>query len=395
LNGVVANLAIYPYALTASQVANHYNATFQLPGILQPYPLVEYAQVGGTQTMSIAAYGPQPITYQWYAVTSGATNMIPGATNASYTLTDAALSNTGGYFCAASNPYGTSNSDAVMFNVLAPTSLYVSAVLADNPIAFLRLDEHPDNGAGNDQTIAYDTIGGHNGFYTNVVLASSIPNYSAYDPDNYITQFGLVYDTSITPTHTSPSYQDNYVGGINGISFATPTNTDTNFSVEAWVYLSGAPVSGAGIVAMGTGGGGEEFALDTGGTSSSFRLYFRTAGGNSLNATPNVAPPAGVWTHLAGVVNESNNVIYEYLYTNGVQANETTTTYSNAAGVQAGNLPVSIGARTSAAATNYNLQLNGGVADVAIYPYALSASQVLNHYLASGIARPLRWLPPT
>jgi hypothetical protein len=47
---------------------------------------------------------------------------------------------------------------------------YADAVMGDSPLAFYRLNEGPDNGAGNDGVIAYDSVGGHNGYYSNVVL---------------------------------------------------------------------------------------------------------------------------------------------------------------------------------------------------------------------------------
>jgi len=86
------------------------------------------------------------------------------------------------------------------------------------------------------------------------------------------------------------------------------------------------------------------------------------------------------------VLYESNNVAYEYLYTNGVLASTTVTTFASPPGLLAGNLPMSIGARTSSATTNYNLQVDGLIDNVAVYSNALTAAQVLNHYEQSGVA---------
>jgi hypothetical protein len=385
LNGVVANVAIYPYALSGAQISNHYNATLMAPGILtQPYPAVQDMQVGGSNTWSIVAYGPKPITYQWYVVNTNnnTTNMITGATNASYTLTGATLS-TNGYFCAAINPYGSTNSALAFANVLPSTSPYVSTVLADSPMAFYRLDEGMNNPQPNppcDGVMAYDSVGGHNGFYTNSYLVQT--PYSPNDSDNWAAEFGLVQDTTVTG---SPIV-DNYVGGINGINFSAPTNSDSSFSVEAWVNLHGNSTAGAGIVSKGIGGS-EEFALDMGGTGNAFRFYFRTANTNSpASATPNAAPATEVWYHVVGVLYESNNIAYEYLYTNGVLVNSQVLTYTSGPGVYSNDTaPVVIGSRIPSG-TIYSNQLNGVVANVAIYNYALSSNQVVNHYLSSGIA---------
>jgi hypothetical protein len=385
LHGVVGNVAIYPYALNATQISNHYNATLMSPGILvQPTPVTNNLEVGGgLTTTAVVPYGPRPYSYQWYQVSGGATNMVTGATNAALTLSNVALTNTGNYYCQVSNPNGSINSASVALTVHAPFSPYAATVMADGPVAFLPLNEGPDNGAGNDGTTAYDYAGGHDGFYTNAVInQQGNPDTNGFDIS---AEFGTIQDLTV-PSVVVP--QDNYVGGISGVSFAAPTNTDSSFSVEAWVSLNANTVGGAGVVAMGTGGGGEEFALDMGGTGNAFRFYYRVAGSNVVNVTPNVAPvvAGSPWYHIVGIAYESNNVAYGYLYTNGVLAATASTTFSNAPGVLAGNLPMSIGSRTSSATTNYNDQLNGFIDNVAVYPYALSGAQVLNHYLASGIA---------
>ena len=383
LNGAIANVAIYSNALTAAQVANHFNATLVAPGILvQPYPPVQNLQVGGTgPAWSIVAYGPQPIAYQWYELaTNGAnvtTNLILNATNSSFTLSNAAAG-TNGYFCTASNAYGVTNSGSVVASVAAPSSTYINTILGDGPMALFRLDEGPNN-QPNDGVIAYDSINSHNGYYSNVILQAT-PGYSTNDSDDVATQFGA-------QVNGSNVVQDNVATGINGINFFSPTNTDRSFSVEAWVYLNQL-VGSAGIVGKGYGGGGEEFQIDEGGTSNAFRFYFRNAGSNSPTAaSPNVAPAVQTWYHIVGVLYESNNVAYEYLYTNGVLGASQTITYTNPPGVLSNDAaPVAIGARQQTSTNNFNYQLNGLIANVAIYNYPLTSNQVLNHYLASGVA---------
>jgi hypothetical protein len=353
------------------------------PGILtQPSPPVQNLQVGGSITWSIVANGPPPITYQWYQVVNNVTNAVTGATNASFGLQNATTNSTGSYFVTASNNYGSTNSTSVTVNVLPPSSAYVSTVIADGPIAFLRLDEGPDNGNGDNGTIAYDSVGGHNGTYTNVIL--QVPGYSVYDTnDDYATGFGFVQNLT-------GLYQDNFVNGISGINFATPTNTATNFSVEAWVNLNANSVSGAAIAAQGWGGG-EQWALDTGGTSEAFRFYFRTAGANSITVSSNTAPALHTWYHVVGVLDETNNT--ESIYINGQLGATTVSTPAAPQGLLATNTPIVIGSRRSSSATNYNLQLTGSIDNVAIYPYALSSNQIMNHYLASGILPTLVVVP--
>jgi len=363
------------------------------PGIFtQPSPPVQNLQVGGRVTWTVGANGPQPITYQWYQVTTnGATNLLSGATGPSFTLASVGLTNSGSYFCVVGNTFGSTNTVLVTINVLAPTSSYVTAIVNDGPTAYLRLDESLPS-PPNDGVIAYDTVGGHNGYYSNVVQ-DAIASYGAIDPNELTAEFGQLEDFTIS----SDPLQDNLVAGINGINLYAPSNSDKSFSVEAWVYLnSSTQIGGAGIVSKGYGGGGEEFALDTGGTDNDYRFYYRNAGGiASGNVSPNASPAAGVWTHVVGVLYQSNNVAYEYIYTNGILGASSATIYSNGPGVFSNDIaPVVIGARSSSEITNYNDQLEGAVADVAIYPYALTSNQVLSHFLASGIA-PIFSVTPT
>ncbi|HEY3862234.1 MAG TPA: LamG-like jellyroll fold domain-containing protein [Verrucomicrobiae bacterium] len=347
------------------------------PGIFtQPAPATQNLEVGGQITWSVAANGPGPITYQWYQVAGGTTNLVSGATSASYTFT-ASLGAAGSYFVTASNAFGTTNSTFVTANVIAPSSTYISTVIADGPASLFRLDEGPDNGAGNDGVIAYDSVGGHNGYYSNVIL--QVTGYNSGDTDDYAAQFGLLSDPN-----AGGLLQDNCVAGINGVNFFTPTNTATNMSIECWVNLVNNTVAGAGIVSKGFGGGGEEFALDTGGTGNAFRFYFRNNGAASFTVSPNVAPLNSTWYHVVGVLNETNNV--EYIYTNGLLAATTALANGSKEGIFSNDIaPILIGARSSASTTNFNLQLNGIVDNVAIYHYALSAQQVANHYLSIGV----------
>ena len=244
---------------------------------------------------------------------------------------------------------------------------YPSAVLADHPIAYWRLQESSG-------TIAHDIAGSYNGGFTNVLLGQ--PGYiSAADPTERAVAFGSSAGQSA----------DSYVGGI-PLDVASAGNT--NFSVEAWVNGSG-EASGAGIVGKGTGAGGEEFFLDCGGTSTAFRFFIRNALGTAYNASGTVVPD-GNWHHLVGVCDEVNGHVY--LYVDG---------HSNAVNSASGGIRTSpslyltIGARQSGSGTGYDLQFNGSISEVATYDYALNATQVLTHYYAAGIAPTITVAPPS
>src|SRR5262249_14617284 len=92
--------------------------------------------------------------------------------------------------------------------------------------------------------------------------------------------------------------------------------------------------------------------------------------------------PDGNWHHLVGVCDEVNGRLL--LYVDG-QSNAVNT--SVAGGIRATANPyLTIGSRQSGTGPNLDAQFNGVISDVAVYDYALSATQVVTHYLAAGIA---------
>src|ERR1019366_5155509 len=113
------------------------------PGIVvQPSPASTPLLKGGTYaTTSLQASGPFPYFYQWFSVLAGVTNGIANATNASLTLNNVQLSQSGNYFCVVSNLYGATASSLLSLTVVLPSPGYVSTIAADGPIAYWRLDE--------------------------------------------------------------------------------------------------------------------------------------------------------------------------------------------------------------------------------------------------------------
>ena len=81
--------------------------------LAQPGPAATDLPAGGSVTWTTLATGPGPIAFQWYE--GGVTNPVPGATNASFTLSNATAS--ASYFCGASNAFGPTNSSSVAVNV--------------------------------------------------------------------------------------------------------------------------------------------------------------------------------------------------------------------------------------------------------------------------------------
>ncbi|HUA39578.1 MAG TPA: LamG-like jellyroll fold domain-containing protein [Candidatus Sulfopaludibacter sp.] len=330
---------------------------------------------GANPVLHVTAGGAQPLSYQWTS------NGVPiaGATSSNYTIVNAQTA--ASYGCTVSNFVSTASISPISLTVLSdPTAPYPQQVLADGPVAYFRLDEASG-------TTAFDYVGGNNGTYTNVTLG--VPGYNSNasihsDPSETAAEFG-----DFPPGN-------NYAGKVPPyLNFGTPNGANAEFSVEAWftqyLYTGG----GDAIVALGYGNGGEQFILDTGaGPSGALRFFVRNSAGTVSAANSTYVPANdGLWHHVVGVCDEANGNVSLYMDGNLI-ASGTITANSGLLGATA---PLSIGARESGnnGLTNYDFQFIGAIDDVSIYNYPLTATQVANHYYASGIAPIITQLQPT
>jgi len=344
--------------------------------------------VGASPSFTVAASGYPPARYQWYK--NGAT-LIPGATNSTYTFPNAQLGDSGTTFhCVASNVFAQVPSSSATLTVIpAPTQSYPAAVLANNPIGYWRLNE-TDDSAGNNGAVTHDYRGGHNGYYSNTINAVS--GYSPTSDPDTASQFG----------QTAP--QNSYVANINGIDFSRASNAPSGgtFTVEAWAFGGNQTVDAAivskgynGILTAGTGTGTEQFVLDVTGNPRTFRFLVRDAAGNGSVAQSSVVPfdlaaQLPTWRHLVGVCDQPGGKLY--LYVDGLLA--ATGNIGTNVGILAQPLPMTIGARQSGGAAQFDNQWFGNIDDVALYNTALTAGQAFNHFLA-GQRPPIITLQPT
>ncbi len=342
LNAVTSSVAILT-VLTTPQV------------VVQPSPASLDLFVGRSTNYSVGAIGALPLFYQWF----NGTNPVLGAVSTTLTLNNLQLANSGNYSVVVSNSFGTATSSVVSLTVVAtPSTRYPVAVLADHPIAYWRLDETSG-------LVAHDYLNGNNGVYTNVLLNQ--PGYSAFDPDR-AAKFG------------SLSGNNSFVNNI-PIDFSSSGNAA--FSIEAWAN-GGSQTSDAGIVAKGTGAGGEQFNLDTGGTGHAFRFFIRDAGGGTHLASGSITT-GGKWHHLVGVCDEPHGTVS--LYVDGV-LNASATGIGSNSGILSSTNPVNIGARQSGTGPTRDDQFVGTIDEVAIYNVALTAAQVAAHFSAATNTQP-------
>jgi hypothetical protein len=381
-NPVELNNAGYYFVIATNSYTSLTSSVVQLtvvgpPVVLQQSPTDIEVFTGTTPSLAVTIFGPLPLTYQWTS------NSVPiaGATATNYAPSTSVLGTTI-YSCIVTNIYGAvTNAPNTVTVLAAPTAPYPVQVLADDPVAYYRLNETSG-------TTAYDYVGGNNAVYTNVLLGD--PGYTFLnavnsDPTETAALFGY---------YNAPN-ANSYAGNVPSyLNFGTPNGGNAVFSVEAWITQYAYNAVGDCIVALGYGNGGEQFDLDTGNTATGYlRFSVRNAAGTSYGASSTKAIESdGLWHHVVGVCDEANGHVYLYL--------DGTLIASNAipagSGLLASTTPLSIGARQSGNfnGTNYDFQLDADVDDVAIYNYALSPAQVQAHYVQSGIPPQITGLQP-
>jgi hypothetical protein len=350
------------------------------PPIIQQQSLTDVQVFAGTSpTLRVSAVGAQPIIYQW----SLNGTAIPNATNASYTIAN--IQSGGTYTCVLTNfvgPSTTSFNPVTVAVVPAPTAPYPVTVLASGPVAYYRLDEGPDNGSGNNGVTAYDHAGGFNGVYTNVLLGQPGYNLSS-DPSDGAMELGD-YPPNNNDAGNVPSY----------LNFGTANGGNAEFSVEAWINEYLFQNGGNCIVALGYGNGGEQFVLDTGGSAQgALRFFVRNAAGTVSSAGSSYVPANdGKWHHVVGVCDEAGGHVY--LYMDGALL--VSNAIAPGSGLLTSSMPLTIGARESANFTTVSndFQFIGKIDEVAVYNRVLSASEVQNHYYASGVGPVITQISP-
>jgi hypothetical protein len=158
--------------------------------------------------------------------------------------------------------------------------------------------------------------------------------------------------------------------------------SQNTFTLAAWVKMPNTQLSGAAVIAKGTGGGGEEYVLDV--NANRYRLVVRTSGGAATTLSTTVAPANNLWQHVAAVFDGTNTVSKTIrLYLNG-QQNNAVTNNVNFASLKASSNPVVIGCRQAASAAYGLLVTNTTFDEVRIYNRPLSASDVYELYALNG-----------
>ncbi len=109
-------------------------------------------RVGSHAAFRVAASGARPLSYQWHCVSNAIDTAISGATADTLWLTNVpATADGNSYYAVVTGPFANASSDPATLSVTARTSTapvtgYSKVVMADNPVAYWRLDEASDTG---------------------------------------------------------------------------------------------------------------------------------------------------------------------------------------------------------------------------------------------------------
>jgi hypothetical protein len=225
------------------------------------------------------------------------------------------------------------------FSTGTPATTYQATVLGDAPIGYWRMNEQTG-------TMTFDYSGNaHNGTINGGVT---------------------LYQTGLTTQSDAHSMLFNGSSGyINLPTTFEPTGANP-WSVEAWIRTSTLPTSSNGSIAG--------FGTQANGQMAQLKLHFISTG----NVTLMLSTYNGDIQSNAIAINTTYHVVGTYdgtstrLYVNGSLVAGPTAFSLNVALAFAG-----IGATTTSTPTEY---YNGQIAEVAFYNYALSATQISNHY---------------
>ena len=232
---------------------------------------------------------------------------------------------------------------------MGATSTYSSTVLADSPAGYWRLGEKSG-------TVMHDASpNSNNGTFSG---PQGMNNVGAIVGDN---------DTAIQNPH--------------GVAPSTSSLSITGaVSIEAWLRWTATPTGVEVILEKGDGQNITNSAYEIAYAPSIGFGFYDYIGNNYYTAVVPNPPPAVQWTHVVGTRTASGALT---LYENGAAV----ATGSDSGGAL-NNVSTGVGVGGTAGSPCCIYPFNGILDEVAVYPRALTSSQVANHYAAAGPPAP-------
>src|SRR5258708_7534537 len=351
LMGSLDEVSIYPSVLTATQVLGH----FQASGNSQPAAPTGVTAVGGTNSATVswtAVTNASPVT--GYIVTAMQGTAARNALSTGPTATQVTMTGLQGttpftFQVEAAKNFGlglAGRSAAV--TPAGPASTYASTVQGDSPVYYYRL--------GDASPVVADSSGHGRVQYATGSYTQGSTGALGNDADAAMTfsRGGVQFAPGTgLPTGTSAR---TYEGWIN------------TTSTQDQVLLSYAQPVNCGYTANG-------LALTSGNQVDFITSYDCNGGWNFLAFTAPYTVANGNWHQLAATWDGTTVVMYLDGQPIGSKPYSTALGAADGNGLVLGNLYT-------------GRFVVGGLDEVAIYPSALSATQVLNHFQASGNSQP-------
>ena len=236
----------------------------------------------------------------------------------------------------------------------------VSAILADNPVAFWPLSDA--SGSGTAANVA-STGGALNGTAHNVTFGGAGP----------------------LGQQTAGSFNGSSTGNVSyiGLPAGNPNLEITSaFTLEAWVNLSSSPNALNTIYAQPRSADGTGIAFSVNG-SDQLGLYMNDTATNISYFSPTATVTSGQWDMVAATYDGSTNTIN--LYVNGILEGSDTISPLNLSNIYAAGIAPSIGREFSSPDFR---SYDGSLADVAVFNTALTSAQIQLEYAASAVPEP-------
>jgi hypothetical protein len=269
----------------------------------QPQSMTLYA--GANLNLTPTVIGSPPLNYQWQYISNNTTNAISSATNASLTINHVTAASAGSYQLFVTNSLGHAASSEAVLTTITPTpASYESAVLANGPLLYWKLDE-TNNPAGG-TAVAYDYAGGYNGTYQtgaqngyNGVMGPRPPEFAGFPTNN---------TAMATFANTANSYMTASVGNM----------VAGSLTYTMWINPTGPVQSYAGLL-MDRGAAGEGF--DFGGSANASgmsALDYVWNQNTTSDFNSSLFAPINQWSFAAMVISPTQTILY-LINTDGVQ----------------------------------------------------------------------------
>lgn len=236
-SGSIGNVAIYNYALSAAQVANHYYSAGIGITITEQPPASTNLDEGTTLVVptAISAATP-PVSIQWYDVTAGAP--ISGQTNLTLILTNISGAAYNGHSVEmiASNSFGQAISSQLQISVQAgpPNTVAVAppsmTVYAGVPVVYTVTEQGTIPFSFQWSTNGVNVAGATNSIYTNIAPSAGAYTIGCAVTNSVGPASPAVATASLTVVAAPADYYGTTILGDNPIAFwrlDEPANSST------------------------------------------------------------------------------------------------------------------------------------------------------------------------